>query len=153
MFKQAIPDSVRLPVLTFRLGDRPYALLIEDVVEVTAMVEATPIPDAGPELIGMVNRRGMILPLLDLRVLFQQPASVVNSQSVFIVAQGGDRQIGLVVDEIRQVDYVDALQMSDAPATSRYIHGLISHKDEMIAVVALPPLLTAYLSGDVEQLE
>ena len=135
------PDAVRLPLLTFRLGEARYALLIEDVVEVAAMVEMLTLPTERPEIAGYINRRGNILPLIDLRMVFKQPTSPITSAGVFIVVAGGNKQMGLVVDVVEQVDYVDALQLSDASTSSPYLYGIISHQDEMISIIALPSLM------------
>ncbi len=135
------PDAIRLPLLTFRLGERRYALLIEDVVEVAAMVDMLSIPAEHAGILGYVNRRGVILPLLDLRTIFKQPITPITSASVFIVAAGGNKQVGLVVDAVEQVEYVDALQLSDTLASSPYLHGIISHHDDMISIIALPSLM------------
>ncbi|MEZ4668835.1 MAG: chemotaxis protein CheW [Anaerolineae bacterium] len=142
-------EAVRLPVLTFRLGRQQFALLIEDVIEVVAMVELSRLPDAPAEMPGMVNRHGAVLPLLDLRAVFGQPITPITSESVFIVAEGGGKQIGLLVDEVQQVDYLDALQMNDAPTSSRYIHGIMNHYNEMISIIALPSLLTTFLTSKI----
>jgi purine-binding chemotaxis protein CheW len=144
---QRSPEAVRLPILTFSLGDHLYALLIEDVVEVNAMVEITPLPDAPPEVLGIVNRHGKMLPLLDLRLVFKQPAPPVTSGTLFIVAAGGSQHIGLVVDEVHQVEYVDALRLGDAPTTARYLHGIIGHEASLIPILALPALLAAFVDG------
>ncbi len=134
-------DAVRLPLLTFRLGERRYALLIEDVVEVAAMVDMLNLPSQHSEVLGYINRRGSILPLLDLRSIFKQPANPISSASVFIVVAGGNQQAGLIVDAVEQVDYVDAMQLSDTVVSSPYLHGIISHQDDMISIIALPSLL------------
>ena len=151
MINPLSPEAVRLPVLTFRLGTQHYALLIEDVIEVVAMVEFMNLPDSTAEVPGVINRHGGVLPLIDLRAVFKQPVSPVTSASVFIVAEGGGKQMGLLVDEVQQVDYMDALQMSDAPTSSRYVHGIISHKDQMISIIALPSLLAAFLTSMSDQ--
>ena len=135
-------DTIRLPLLTFRLGEGRYALLIEDVVEVAAMVDMLSIPTERPEVLGYINRRGTILPLVDLRTVFKQPSSPITSATVFIVAAGGDKQFGLVVDGVEQVEYVDALQLSDTLTSNPYLHGIISHQNEMISIIALPALMT-----------
>ena len=134
-------DTVRLPLLTFRLGEARYALLIEDVVEVAAMVDMLSLPTERAEILGYINRRGSILPLVDLRIVFKQPSAPINSATVFIVAAGGNKQFGLVVDAVEQVEYVDALQMSDTLASSPYLHGIISHQNDMISIIALPSLM------------
>lgn len=135
-------EAVRLPLLTFRLGEARYALLIEDVVEVAAMVERLSLPTQRTELLGYINRRGSILPLVDLRIVFNQPCTPITSASVFIVVAGGDQHFGLVVDGVEQVEYVDALQMSDTLASNPYLHGIVSHQQDMISIIALPALMT-----------
>jgi purine-binding chemotaxis protein CheW len=144
MSRRTPVDTLRLPILTFALGEQVFGLLIEDVVEVSAMVETLALPDAPPEVIGLVNRRGTVLPLIDLRRIFDQPAPPPTSASIFIVAAGGRQQVGLLVDEVFQVEYVDPLQFGDAPAAARFIHGIISHRSRLIPILALPPLLSVY---------
>jgi len=134
-------DTIRLPLLTFRLGEGRYALLIEDVVEVAAMVDMLSLPTERAEILGYINRRGTVVPLVDLRIVFKQPSAPINSATVFIVAAGGDMKFGLVVDAVEQVEYVDALQMSDTLASSPYLHGIISHQNDMISIIALPSLM------------
>ena len=134
-------DAVRLPLLTFRLGEARYALLIEDVVEVAAMVDMLSLPTERTEILGYINRRGNILPLMDLRTVFKHPSTPITSATVFIVAAGGGKYFGLVVDAVEQVEYVDALQLSDTLVSSPYLHGIISHQNAMISIIALPSLM------------
>jgi purine-binding chemotaxis protein CheW len=137
-------EIMRLAVLTFRLGPQRYGLLIEDVVEVAAMVETTPLPGSNAALIGLVNRRGAMLPLLDLRVLFEQPATAVTANSVFIVAAGGEQHIGLVVDEVQQVEYVDPLQFNMVSTSTQYVHGVVTHQNQLIPILSLPQVLAVF---------
>jgi purine-binding chemotaxis protein CheW len=137
----------RLPILTFRLGEQVYALLISEVVEVEAMVERIPVLNAPPEILGLVNRHGTILPLLDLRIVFNQPAAPVTSASFFIVAAYHQQEIGLVVDTVLQVDYVNSIQLENASASGEYIRGIISSRMELIPVIALEPLIATFLAN------
>lgn len=140
------PASNVLPLLSFRLGEQLYALPIDAVVEVAAMVERVTLPQMPPEALGVANRHGQPLPLLDLRVIFRQPAEPVTSATVFIVAAHGARMAGLVVDEIHQVEYVDARQLSQIDAPAQYIHGIINHKSALMPIIALGALLDACLT-------
>lgn len=134
-------------ILTFSLGTQVYALPIEDVVEVAAMVERVLVPDARPELLGVVNRRGQILPLLDLRLVFHQPAATVNSATLFIVANQAGKLVGLVVDEVRQVEYIPAAEKTRTSA--KIIRGIISHKEQLIQIISLPVITATYLSDEI----
>ncbi len=145
MLKTTTPGD-SLPLLSFNLGEQLYALRIDDVIEVAAMVEHVAMPQMPPEVLGVANRHGQPLPLLDLRLIFQQPAEPVTSATVFIVAAQGDRTVGLVVDEIHQVEYADVRQLSQITAPAKYIHGIINHKSALIPIIALEALLDAYLT-------
>jgi chemotaxis signal transduction protein len=92
-----------------------------------------------------------MLPILDLRRVFKQPEQPVTSATLFIVAAGGGREVGLVVDEVQQVEYADSLNLQDAPASSQYIHGIISYKGELIPIISLPNLLDTFLSGEAAE--
>lgn len=144
--KRPTPTVSGLPVLTFSLGEQEYALLIEDVVEVAAMVDRVAMPDAPPAIIGVANRRGMPLPLLDLRVVFQQSASPVTSATLFVVAAHEEQHIGLVVDDLHQVEYADPNHFNELTTSGKYIRGIISLRSQLIPVIALQPLLEAYLT-------
>jgi chemotaxis signal transduction protein len=137
-----------LPVLTFRLGTQHYALPIEDVVEVAVMVELTHVSGVRPEILGMVNRHGVPMLLLDIRPIFGQDAPPVDASTLFVVTVYNGQLAGLVVDEIQQVDYLPAKSLSQNAAA--YIRGVISHRSRLMQVLAIEPLLAAYLPGEIE---
>jgi purine-binding chemotaxis protein CheW len=133
------------PALTFNLGPQNYALLIEDVVEVASMIELMTVADAPPEILGVANWHGTVLPMLDLRQVFGQPVEPINTSTVFIIAQHGEQKVGLVVDEIHQVDYIDLSLTTDMRSAGKYIRGIISYKGQLLQIIALAPLLAAFL--------
>ncbi|NWF70627.1 MAG: chemotaxis protein CheW [Chloroflexi bacterium] len=136
--------QLEVPVLLFTLGDQEYAMLIEDVLEVAAMVEITHVADPRPEILGVVNRHGTVLWMLDLRRIFGQSAQSVDITTLFIVAQRGAHQLGLVVDEVRQVEYVDLSKLQTSARATELIHGILSHGERLIQLLALSPLLERY---------
>lgn len=140
-----VPEARLLPFLTFRLGDQTYALPIEQVVEVAAMVEVATVAGAPAALLGVVNRHGGVLPLLDLRLVFQQPAAPVDDSTLFVVAALDTRLVGLVVDEVYQVAYFDAEQLAATPLSEKYVDSILTHREQLIQVVALPALLASFL--------
>jgi purine-binding chemotaxis protein CheW len=75
------------PVLTFRLANQHYALPIEQVLEVAAMVSITTVPDAPPAMLGLANRHGEVLPIIDMRKAFRLPTSEITVATMFIVAE------------------------------------------------------------------
>lgn len=144
-FVPLIPKSTKkteIPLLTFRLAQQQYALLIDDVIEVAAMVEMIRVAGAKPEAPGMVNRHGKPLQLIDLRVVFEQPAPSITAATLFIVVQHGEQMAGLIVDEVLQVEYAaDTGYATSVP----YIRGIISQDTRLIQVVSLAALLDTHL--------
>jgi len=142
-------NSAAQPVLLFNIGDGIYALPIDDIVEVAAMVELTSLPDAVPEILGVANRHGAILPMLDLRRVFKQEAAPVTPSTLFIVVEQGGRRAGLVVDDVQQVEYIDALQFEQSSVPGRFIRGIISYKSQLIQVISLPAVWETFLADQV----
>lgn len=145
------PDAPVVPVLLFNIGEGLYALTISDIVEVAAMVELAAVPDAAPEILGVANRHGTILPMLDLRRVFKQEAAPVTPATLFIVVEQGGRRAGLVVDDVQQVEYIDAGQFAESSVPGRYIRGIISYKAQLIQVITLPPLWETFLAEQVAE--
>jgi len=139
-----------LPVLTFRLGDQKYALPIEDVVEVAAMVELTSIPDSRPGVLGVANRHGSVLTILDLRRLFELEASNIDSSTLFIAVSHEGKMAGLVVDEVYQVEYVDSEAKQALPTAGKYIRDIVSHKGQLVQFISVPQLLGMVDEGVIE---
>ncbi len=135
------------PFLTFALGTQRYAISIDEVVEVAAMVEVTTIAGMPPAVLGVVNRHGSVLPLLDLRPLFNQPAAPIDTSTLFIVGVVADHYVGLLVDEVHQVEYLDVslAQASGGKLGETYIQTIIPNGNALIQLLTLPPLLEKVL--------
>lgn len=134
-----------VPLLTFRLGDQPYALFIEEVVEVASMVELTVLPDSPPAMLGIANRHGVVLPLFDLRLIFGKEVTPINPSTLFIVATHSGQLAGLVVDDVHQVEYMDRGELRAVPTAGKYIRDIVNHKGQLVQIIALSPLLAALL--------
>lgn len=136
----------RLPLLTFRLADQHYALRIGHVLEVAAMVQMETIANAHDAVLGMANRHGEPIVMLDLRILFGFSAIPIDINTLFIVAQTHDTPIGLVVDEIEQVRYVDSAALRPAQAAGAHITHLISNDaGRLFQLIDLDGLLNTFV--------
>jgi purine-binding chemotaxis protein CheW len=140
-------DAQALPFLWCRIGEQSYGVPIEQVIEVAAMVAFASLPEENTVVRGMINRRGEVLPLLDLRRIFNAPLTGLTPETLFIVVQGQTQRAGLIVDEVYQVKYWPASQIFAAPHTSRFIETVVSHETELIQVIALEALLAHTLMG------
>jgi purine-binding chemotaxis protein CheW len=88
-------------VLIFRLGEGRYRLPIGAVREVVPLQRYTPLPATPPFMVGLVNVRGWLLPLLDLRPLLQLPAA--RPDGYVLIVNAGTIEVGLLADEVVEV--------------------------------------------------
>lgn len=95
--------SSQVQWLAFRLSGSEYALAVGDVVEVLSMVALAPLPEAPAWLAGMMNLRGRVMPVMDLRVRLNLPPRPIGPETPIIVAQCADRLVGFIVDEVTEV--------------------------------------------------
>jgi len=135
----------QVAVLAFRLDDQYYGLSIAHVLEVAAMIALTQLPDSAPAVLGAANRRGAVLPMLDLRVAFGLPTAPVHAETLFIVADAGQQKIGLVVDEILQVKYMHGQSFVTAQGSGSFVSHLISDDDRVFQIIALQSILETVL--------
>jgi purine-binding chemotaxis protein CheW len=137
-------------VLTFRLGDTEYGLGILCVQEIRGWSPVTRIPDAPPQILGVLNLRGAVVPIIDLRLRFGQKNPTVTSLTVIIVLSIGSgaqrRDCGLVVDGVS--DVIDlpaeavrpAPQLRGSPADS-CVDGVATVDDRMLVLFNLDSLV------------
>jgi purine-binding chemotaxis protein CheW len=95
--ERPILDSL---IVVFTLDHRELALRGEDVVEIIRMVAITPIPEADPWLKGVINIRGRITPIIDLRTRFGLSSMEPQLETPIVVVELDERQVGLVVDTV-----------------------------------------------------
>src|ERR1039458_2547256 len=89
--------------LTFLLNDQEYGLDISKIREIRGYAPITPIPNVPPHVRGVMNLRGTILPVIDLRIRFHLPAVEYNNFTVIVIAAIGGKTVGLLVDAVCDV--------------------------------------------------
>lgn len=101
--------------LTFRLGQEEYGIEILKVQEIKGYTAITPIPNSPPHVKGVMNLRGSVVPVVDLRVRFGMPSEEFTKFTVIIVVKVGARVVGLVVDAVSDVLDINSSQIEPAP--------------------------------------
>lgn len=142
----AIIESNQL--LTFKLGSETYGIVINKVREILTYPVVTPIPDASRWVKGVINLRGEVAPIIDLRVRFNiNSEPVYNERTIVIAVKTEDsRMIGLVVDEVSDMENVELDKLYPAPdmGTSiapKYLRGLFKKEDKMIVILDIDKIL------------
>ncbi|MGL1956368.1 MAG: chemotaxis protein CheW [Colwellia sp.] len=136
--------------LTFKLQGEEYGVDILCVQEIRVWSAVTELPNKPSYLKGVINLRGVIIPIIDLRVRFGQPALVYNEQTVTIILRHQTAEhtmvVGIVVDEVSEVYKFNAQSIRKAPAfgnnvDSCFLKGLATVEDKLIILLDSTVLL------------
>lgn len=104
-----------LQFLTFCLGGEEYGVEILSIQEIKGYAPATPLPNAPPHVLGVMNLRGVIVPVIDLRRRFGLPPLATTKFSVVVVVVLRGRTIGLLVDSVSDVVSFPPTDIQDPP--------------------------------------
>lgn len=140
--------------LTFRIGDEDYGIEILRVREIIGMLDITPLPHAPAHIKGVVNLRGRIIPVVDLRTQFGMPSVEQTPQTCIVFVEvtspdGADRfPIGTVVDSVSEVLSIPAEQIEPAPqfgcsVRTDFILGMGKVKDRVFILLDIDHALAA----------
>lgn len=113
--------------LTFVLANEEYGLPVQRVREIVRMLQVTPVPHTPRHVIGVVNLRGRVVPVVDLRRRFGTPAAEGVERPCLVVVEVGARDartlVGLVVDEVSEVLGVPVTELEPTPALADRVDG------------------------------
>ncbi|UYG00075.1 MULTISPECIES: chemotaxis protein CheW [unclassified Halomonas] len=134
--------------LVFSLGEEEYAIDILKVQEIRGYENVTRIANAPDFIKGVTNLRGVIVPIVDLRIKFHLDNVEYGGQTVVIVVNVADRVVGIVVDGVSDVMTLTPDQIKPAPEfgvtlSSDFLSGLGSLEDRMLVLVDIDKLLTS----------
>jgi purine-binding chemotaxis protein CheW len=156
----AVPGSQQ--VLTFVLGSETYGVDILRVQEIRGWSSVTKIPHAPPHVLGVLNLRGSIVPIVDMRMQFNLERAEYTAVTVIIVlsvqSRTGRRDFGVVVDGVSDVVTVDQAQVKPAPdlgsrAATEHIRGLMPVSDRMVVLLDIDRLIGGQLPGTSMELQ
>ncbi len=142
-----VNDAASREYLVFSLGDEEYAVDILKVQEIRGYENVTRIANVPDFIKGVTNLRGVIVPIIDLRLKFHLDKVEYDGQTVVIVVNVDDRIVGIVVDGVSDVMSLAPDQIKPAPEfgvtlSSDYLSGIGSLEDRMLVLVDIEKLLT-----------
>jgi purine-binding chemotaxis protein CheW len=132
--------------LTFLLDDQEYGLELLTIQEIRGYTPITPIPNVLPHVRGVINLRGTVLPVVDLRMRFGLPAVEYNKFTVIVIAMVNEKMVGLLVDAVSDVLEVNETAMRAAPdfgtaVDTRFIEGVFETRERLAVALNLQQLL------------
>ncbi|SPF81941.1 chemotaxis protein CheW [Pseudoprimorskyibacter insulae] len=133
-------DSIEF--VTFSAGNQIFCLEITQIREIRRWTPVTALPHTPPDILGVMNLRGAVIPIFDLSARFGLGATPSNERNVVIVAASASDTVGMLVESVSEILSIESDQIQETPdlksdAARNYITGVIAHNETMIRVVDL----------------
>jgi purine-binding chemotaxis protein CheW len=132
--------------LAFALGGQPYAVPILRVQEIRRYSAPTPLPNVPSYVLGVINLRGTVVPVFDLRLRFGLFEPTFDRLTVIIVVSVGQRHVGIVADDVSKVLTMDKGSFRPSPELASHIDisfvaGLMRDGDDLVTLIDVDRLL------------
>lgn len=139
-------DTQKDKYLTFHLGKETYGIEIYYVIEIVGIQKITEVPDMPEFVKGVINLRGQVIPVMDVRTRFKMAPREYNDRTCVVVVSVDDTDIGLVVDTVDEVADIPEADISPPPkigksASSRYIKGMGKTGEDVKIILDVNKLL------------
>lgn len=148
-------DTQKGKFLTFTIGNEAYGLEIKYVTEIIGVQEITEVPELPEYIRGIINLRGKIIPIMDVRLRFRKPFREYNDRTCIVVVDIKDVSVGLIVDAVSEVISIQDQDIVSPPDlnngfNNRYIKGIGKVGNEVKLLLDCSKLLN---DEDVQNLE
>jgi purine-binding chemotaxis protein CheW len=139
--------DVRTELITFAIGDEQYGVDIMAVREIKGWADITHLPGQPDYVRGVLNLRGVMVPIIDLRCRFGQGVTEATPLHIVIIVRTAGQQVGLLADRVLDIVAFEASQVQPVPRVSRTsgadcLSGLVNAEAGMIALMDLQHLLS-----------
>lgn len=147
-------DSIQ-QFLTFTIGEEEYGVEIMKVREIKGWTETTRLPNSPDFMKGVINLRGVVIPIFDLRGRFSMGETNPDEKNVVIIIAVGERLIGVLVDAVSDILSVSEDQIRPAPKMEtkldeKFVSGLISVDEKMVVVLDVENLFDSEILKEAE---
>ena len=142
--------------LTFWTDSELYGIPISDVVQIISMQGITPLPDFPAYAKGVINLRGNIIPVIDIRIRFRKPETEYSDSTCIIVTSIEDAYMGFIVDSVDEVTDLDEDGISPSPKvskdiTNRYLTGIGQIGEKVVLLLDVAKILSENELEDVHE--
>ncbi|MEM7619439.1 MAG: chemotaxis protein CheW [Pseudomonadota bacterium] len=141
--------------ITFTVDSEEYGIAITSVLEIKGWTETTRLPNQPEYLLGVLNLRGVIVPIMDLRFRFGIGKTEVSNTNVIIIVSIEDRYIGILVDAVSDIltvsqNDIQTVPNLDGSRRDHFLSGLVTIENRMVAILELVRLLE--IASDLDEL-
>ncbi|MBC8552671.1 MAG: purine-binding chemotaxis protein CheW [Candidatus Brocadiales bacterium] len=134
--------------LTFILGSEVYGIEILKVREIIGLMNITTVPQTPEYMKGVINLRGKVIPVIDLRLKFSMPEEEHTQETCVIVVEVNNTSIGIIVDSVSEVLDIKGGEIEDTPSFGQgidtsFIMGLGKVKEKIIILLDIETVLSS----------
>lgn len=151
--KKDITEEIK--IIVFKLKDEEYGVDVKQVKSIERMEKITRVPNTPPYVMGVINLRGIVIPIIDLRNRFGFEQDDYNEHTRIIIVKVEDIEVGLIVDAANDVLDIPTNLIEPAPKVvggveSVYIYGVAKISDRLLILLNLDKVLNP---NEIEELE
>lgn len=144
--------------LTFNLGEEVYGIEIEFVTEIIGLQQITKIPEVADYIKGIINLRGKIIPVIDMRLKFNKEPIEYDDRTCIVVVDTQEVVVGLIVDKVAEVLTIDDDDIAPPPSyksgiRNRYIRGIGKIGDEVKLLLDCKKLFDENETQEISDIE
>jgi purine-binding chemotaxis protein CheW len=143
--KSGVPGG-EIQLVLFRMAGNEFGIEIRQVREINRVTSLTHVPKSPEFLEGIMNLRGRIVPVVDLKKRFRLPPVETTGQTRIMIVEVGDQPVGLWVDKVTEVLKVPSASIAPPPdmvltIAGEYLSGIVEVKDRLVILLNLPRIL------------
>ena len=143
-----------LEIIAFRLHEQEFCVKTTTIREIRGWAPSTPIPHAPADVIGVMNLRGSVIPIIDLAYKLGMKSTVANERSAIVVAEVHNMVVGMLVDRVSDILTIPAAQVQPVPDVTAsfdksFAEGIIATENGMICFLNLSKM---FKGSDLEEL-
>jgi len=145
-------------IIVFSLGHEEYGVEVEKVKTIERMQKLTRVPKTPVFIKGVINLRGVVIPVIDLRSRFGLPEKEYTDNSRMIIVSQGDIEVGMIVDSANDVTDIDGDLVENPPEIvggirAKYLDGIAKIGDRLLVLLNLEEVLNKQELMQLEELE
>lgn len=142
------PGGHTTQIVSFRLANEEYGVDIMRVQEVILLGQITQMPEVPDYICGLINLRGHVIPIIDLRKRFELPVAESDEHTRIVVVNVGRRTLGIIVDAVNEVLRISGEQVEPPPSSvagidHAYVKGLVKFKEKLLILLDIESVLSA----------
>ncbi|WP_434577249.1 chemotaxis protein CheW [Thermoanaerobacterium thermosaccharolyticum] len=144
-------------IVIFKLNDEEFCVDIMDVLEIIRMQTITKVPDVPSFVEGIINLRGTVIPIIDLKKRLKLKLTNYDDDTRIIIIKINEKSVGFIVDSVTEVLHVENGSIKEAPDIiagigKEYIESVVSYEDRLIINLDLEKILTENEKKEIEEM-